>query len=454
MNEQQRELFRIQIATYQDGTMSSDDFHEFEKSLQEDLEKAKLFMQMQSHSFTIAELFAQDAITANQVNGAVSRSLRPSHRILYGFLAMATCLIAGFVLPFRTMKSGPSGHATLTYANSCSWGGGHVPARGNYLLYHTPYDLTHGVVRLEMGGGSIVSVAAPASFQVIDGSSIDLESGKLVARMLREESTLEVKAGDLLVRDRGKAFGMEANRNGTIDVTALDGGVEIRPFNQIDSRRITYERGMSIEYSGRSKRVSEVPFDATKYEEIWPLAAGVDEVSDLIEFVPPAASLDITSLQDDHKLFLIAEQLDRQVEQEIPFAVLEPGLDWPKVKGPRRSIEPGETLSSYLLVYQPLAPTDPTIERRISRSGSITFENPIRGVSIWRNQLKRTDKVFGLPDVDYSAIEFRHLEDKATEEGLLSGDTIVISEDGRTINFTFHVGAGRDHLRIFVLPQL
>ncbi len=95
-------------------------------------------------------------------------------------------------------------------------------------------------------------------------------------------------------------------------------------------------------------------------------------------------------------------------------------------------------------------PATSQYRNRRALSGSISFQHPILGVAIEDRQLRESDRVFGVSDVDYQSFAFRRLEHKVTEEGDLPADSLRISEDGRQLYFNLYVGAYSDHIRVLV----
>lgn len=468
MTESQRDAFLYQIAAYQDGGLSATELAEFDLALRRDAAKMRLFIEVQKRSAVIVELsrqamFSVDASSPLPASSGLPRFISPG----LALLAIAACIAMWTFVPtgetdapLDIAKAGkvtilkaaeglvPDGCAVITYASLTHWEGSHVPESDTYLKYRSRYHLRTGSTRFEMSGGAIVSVAAPASFSILDASTLELTTGKLTARLPEQADELVVRAGEMEVRDLGTAFGLTAESDGRVNVAVFDGSVAARLRNEsLEPDEQTFGEGKSFSLASSGTALSEVPYAPELYRDIWPLAVGINDVSDLIEFVPPGLNQKLDSLADDHKLFLVAERLNRYVDQDFGVDFLGAGQSWPTSQNMRHKVGHGRTVSSFLLVYQP----EPSgSDRRVSLSGSITFQHEILGVAVEDRQLRRTDNVFGVPRINYASFKMRSLENIDTEEGQLPADSLWISDDGRQLHFHLHVGAGKDHIRILV----
>ncbi len=463
MSELEHDGFLYRIASYQDGTLSATELSLLEQELREDPEKLKLFIQVQKTSVALTELLRQESFIERVVANELPEQASPSGKSLFALAMVIAASIAFFVFAGGRSKSLPptaiaqwssghtdsSEHAVLTYANLASWSKSSVPVAGNLLRYRSSYSLEKGAARFELPSGAVVSVAAPTSFNILDGETINLNSGTMIARLPDSRCELKVHAGDMEIRDHGTAFGLTANENGKVNVAVFQGSVSahVKPSDDQPAIEKVIKSGKSFSSDGKGTGLDEVPFDPKLYQDIWPLTIGIDEASSMIEFVAPPQNRDLKSLANNEKLFLVAERLGHYVNRNVGVDFFGAGQSWPASYPGRHKVGLGRTVSSYLLIYQPVAPE---YGKPSSLSGSIRFQHEILGVAVNDAQLKKTDREFGLRGVDYETLMYRRLEDIDTEEGLLAADRLQISEDGHELTFQLNVGAGRDHIRILV----
>jgi hypothetical protein len=272
--------------------------------------------------------------------------------------------------------------------------------------------------------------------------------GKLAARLPDNDSRLLVRAGDLEIRDLGTAFGVTATEHGEVDLAVFDGSVAIRSTGGMtNEREETLVEGNAISTSSGGDERQKVLFDSALYQDIWPLAIGIDDASNIVDFVPPGPNVRLESLAHDHRLFLMPERLNQRVQKPMTLDLVQRGQTWPTTRPVRQTIGRKKVVSSYLLVYKP---ENSQYRDLRALSGRVSFQHPILGVAVEPAQLRKTDRIFGTSGVDYKAFAFRRLEDKTTEEGDLPADSLRISDDGRQLYFNLYVGAFSDHIRVLV----
>ena len=446
MNETQRDEFLRRVAAYQDGGQSEEELAKFDRELRDDQEKRELFIEIQKRSAAIAELFREEAVAPDDPPSKPRASRMPNRWVVGAALTVAGCLALFFLLTPQSTKT-PRDSATLTFAKQVHWRGT-TPSSDIYLEHRVPYQLDAGAIRLRMDGGGIVSMAAPASFTVVDATTIELGSGKLAARLPDNDSKLLVRAGDLEIRDLGTAFGVTATEHGEVDLAVFDGSVAVRSTDGMpNASEETLVEGEAISTSGGSRDRQKVPFDSGLYQDIWPLTIGIDDASNIVDFVPPGPNVPLESLAHDNRLFLMPERLNQRMKKPITVDLVKPGQTWPTSRPVRHTIGRKKVVSSYLLIYKP---ENSQYRDLRALSGSISFQHPILGVAVEPAQLRKTDRIFGTSGIDYKSFAFRRLEDKTTEEGDLPADSLRISDDGRQLYFNLYVGAYSDHIRVLV----
>ncbi len=451
MTDTEREEFLRLIAAFQDDCLSEDELAHLDQALQEDAEKRQLFIEVQERSTALTELLREDAFSKTQdADSQTVGVLRGRVRLFVGpIVAVTTCIALMVWLQPRPAAVSGEG-AAITYVNQGHWGGppDEAPVAGTLLHNQVLYRLQAGSVRLQMEAGAIVSIAAPASFRVVDASTLELKTGKLTARLPDPSSDLLVRAGELEIRDLGTAFGLTAGSDGKLDVAVFDGSVSVRSVDaSAGVGEETFAEGQAFASAGAAHKHEEIPYEPGKYQDIWPLTIGINEASAIIDFVPPGPRPPLESLAHDHKLFLIPERLNLHVDEPLVLDLVGAGKSWPSTRHGQHKIDPTRAVSSYLLVYEP---ENSAFGIQQTLSGSISFQHPILGVAVSPRQLRRTDRTFGIPGIDYDSFAGRRLEHEDTEDGRLPADSLRISDDGRQLYFHLHVGALTDHIRVLV----
>lgn len=476
MNDAEQDDFLKQIVAFQVDGLSEAELADFDSVLFNDEEKRRLFIETQRRSVAIADDFRNQALTAascddvelartpdslgDQLPGTPNNSIRDRAGVnawkwAFSILIAATLLLAGaFQLaiqddqPSVTLNSFVT-FAKVTYSDGAVWRVGEKvnSDEPRQMSVSVPYELVSGKARLEMHGGGIVTLAAPALFRGLGPSELELLSGKIAARMPTADNELTIRVGELAVRDFGTAFGITAESDGAVDLSVFEGSVAVEHPNDdgdIELQRV--RQGNSI-VRGVDSFDREVPFNPSQYDDVWPLTIGIDDASSLIKFTTPGPQQPLAELADNSKLLLIPEQLNKSIRNEVSLKLLRPGKSWPESSTRRLVIEPGMVVSSYLLVY--IAEDTNDLPQRSIR-GSVSFQKRILGVVIENAPLQKSDKLLGGKEIDYGSLEWRYLERDATDYGNVPPDAIAVSPDGRHLFFDLHVSTGHDCIRVLV----
>ena len=317
------------------------------------------------------------------------------------------------------------------------------------------YTLSAGAVRFETTAGASVSVAAPARFRLTAADRIELASGRLTARMTRPEAQLTVKVRDLEVTDLGTAFGVDASAAGRALVSVFDGLVAVKTPTQAGELHLA--RGESLVHDrGDAGGTAKTSYDAVTFRELWPLTAGIDEASQLVEFLPPGPLLrPLRDYRADDRIFLFPERQSAVVQQPLAVDLAPDVRAWPDSPVSPYPVARGERVHSYLLFYQPGVTSSAGGVRRLS--GEITFQHRVIGVICSDQGLDASDGVLGIAGADYSTPGQRRGLEEADKEnyrgGALPHDSITIAPDGRTVRFDFHVSDEREQMRVLVARE-
>ena len=86
---------------------------------------------------------------------------------------------------------------------------------------------TNGSFTVRLEGGAMVSLAAPAIFRIIDGSTIRVEQGKLSGFVPDEDMRLIVLTPGMQIEDLGTRFGVSVDGSKATDLHVFEGKVEL-----------------------------------------------------------------------------------------------------------------------------------------------------------------------------------------------------------------------------------
>lgn len=382
---------------------------------------------------------------ATPARGKVRRPLRRIASVA-GIAAAAVLTILGVYL----YKPGKPRGAVARFSSDriVEWGAGKKPDRNGWVLPGS-YHLQSGSVRLQTEAGVIVSMVAPAEFEFVSADEIRLHSGKLLARMLREDSRLSVMANGLNVEDLGTVFGINTSANHSSLLSVLDGQVRLFDKGVGDPGKIVSAgHSMLLKPDNTSGAPVSVAFDRTTFEDLWPLNLGVRALSNLIRFLPPGPyDNPMEEFRSDTRIFLMPERQGTRLASPLLVEAQRSGRELFAAGYAPTSLPIGERVDSYLLFFNP---ANASIAHPLSISGQITFNRPILGLIFRHDEnLYRSDSQVGVPGLNYRASTgWRGLE-VATDE-LPAQDVIEVSADRRQLFFNLSVSDQRDQLRVIL----
>ncbi|MEW4486494.1 LamG-like jellyroll fold domain-containing protein [Thalassoglobus sp. JC818] len=238
-----------------DGSASNSEVEEFQLWLQvpENLERYALRTELHAD---LRRSLQRKHIETNALNEGTVNSLKESNspqktrhmqkvRTSKGLLltvtgfATAACLFIAFLQLAGRNNPIPTQHPTALVISNVSgvltkdgqlWTDSSLPVGG--------YELQKGLLNLQFGGGVMVYVEAPASFDAVNDKRVVLHRGRLSARVPPEGIGFTVETPEAEVVDYGTEFSVDVE-SGASEVHVFDGLVRVHPgmSNQRDSSK-------------------------------------------------------------------------------------------------------------------------------------------------------------------------------------------------------------------------
>jgi len=449
--------FLIRLLQYQDGTITPEQMRILEAQMLDDSRKRDAFYEMQIRGQVIFELYRRAESQTDQLiqNGFKSHPAQPalsSRWSVRPWLAVAaTVLLTVGVL--IAVWPAPPDIAKVTYINNACWESGQIPEVGQ-MLKRGGFALKSGRMRLRMPDETVVILAGPSRFELIDDNTLKLEQGKISAKVNNPGSLFTVRTAMMDVIDLGTSFGVKVAKDGQSSVSVFEGAVAVKqPIPKSGDKAILLKKGSSARIRPGQKELETVPYDHAEYHELWPLTNGVDELSEKVEFVPPAAPQPFELFRSDEKLFLMPERQNLILEKPLPVDINKPGRCERYTPQHRPLVAAGKKVNSYLLFFNQEGPKNWKNYRKLT--GQITFSKPILGVIGHYQKLKDTDAVVGIEGFDYPVFmqreKDRGLDNRnAGAEEQMAHDVITISPDRKTLSFEISSGPWIDQFRVIV----
>lgn len=376
---------------------------------------------------------------------------------LIGWSSLAACVGLSFgishLLTIRRTQPMQTptlpGLASITSTAPFDWAtDSSLPRNGQIdaALYH----LSFGTLRFEMSAGAAVCVSAPCEFEILSGKEIRVSYGRLTARLPNDEDELIIKMPGLKLTDLGTGFGVDVEREGTALVSVFEGKVRLDKDQRETPTILKAGRSMRLT-AGKGSALNRSSFDPTPFRDLWPLTLGVDDLSDLIQFVPPSLNNRrlLMAHQSRERVFLMPEKqgviLDKPLLSDLSLTE----TSWPN-SSEISSIPSGTRVSSYLLFYNP--PKGVSIPT-VNLTGTVTFNRKILGIICTAETLSLSDKVLEADLLDNNLIAKRQLESVDGPGGDLPHDSLNLSSDRRSIHFDFSAREGIDNIRILLTEE-
>lgn len=449
--------FIIRLLQYQDGTITPEQMQILNAEMLDDRRKRDAFCEIQTRGQLIFELYRRAESQTDQLiqNGFKSPQANPAIQRRWSvrwMLAAAAILLltAGVLIPFWP---GKPDIAKVTYVNNARWESGQIPEVGQ-MLKQDMFTLTSGRMRLRMPDETVVILAGPSRFELLDNNTLKLEQGKISAKVNNPTSLFTVRTAMMDVIDLGTSFGVKVAKDGQSSVSVFEGAVAIkRPIPKSGDKAILLKKGSSARIRPGQKELETIPYDHAEYRELWPLTNGVDALSEKVEFVPPAAPKSFELYRSDEKLFLMPERQNLILEKPLPVDVIKPGRYERYTPQSRPLVAAGRKVNSYLLFFNQEGPKNWKNYRKLT--GQITFSKPILGVIGHYQKLKDTDAIVGIEGFDYPVFmqreKDRGLDNRnpgAQED--MAHDVIAISPNRKVLSFEISSGPWIDQFRVIV----
>ncbi len=436
------------INCHLNGQIKEEEKAELEAILRNHAAARRQFWQETRIHGLLHELDEQTLIDSPVETGANIKTRRFSRLLVR---AIAAVLLIGVSIAGFHQYSTRSHIASLTYESMAHWD--HGSCRIGQGLPSGPYTLLSGLAQLTMADQSIVTLSGPATFELINRETIYLHSGKLSARVNNPESKFTVQTNHLNVLDLGTSFGVNVQESGASTISVFEGEVEVktRLLGINATEGMTLSKGQVVTSDGiESSTLKEVVSDHGLFNDLWPLTSGVQELSNLIHYLPPIPTKSLLAYKDDSHLFMMPERHSVRLENRLTIDLREGTFPDRMVEG---EIEKNTLVSSYIIFFNKMTRID-FKGRPHMISGSIQFANKILGVITSDEKLLDSDDVLAVPDLEYRGIrrKKRGLEHRMTKSRAFSipQDTVRIGPNGNDIYFNLNLGDQVDQFRVIV----
>lgn len=360
---------------------------------------------------------------------------RRTRRAFYA-MAAAVALLGAVIALLPGRKAGADGGAMATLYTGEERGESRAVKAGETL------EFSKGVSRLEFSNGAVVAVEAPASLLVRSREEVVLHRGRLNGWCPETAHGFRVVTTSATLTDRGTAFGVSAEADGTSDFVVLDGKVDVEK----DGVTRTLLEGGAVRADRGKGRLRDLAFEPSPYQRTWPVASGIRTTKGEVIPAPPGTPETLAAMESDTHILVIPERRDFTLKNRIRVDIDSPGTY--QAEGLLANLpfkpKPKVRMRSYLLRYNPVGSLPKPGFRRFE--GSVTFDRPVLGIIVGGKKLHQTDGLLSkapLPTLNAIDADLRGLERGKTRDS----DTVTLSEDRKTVTVIFYAGESIDEIR-------
>lgn len=354
--------------------------------------------------------------------------------------------------------------ALLVGAVECQWEDEQeVLAIGHELRGGDRLAIRSGFAELKFQTGATVLLEGPARLAIESADLAILESGRLTADVPEEAIGFEVRTEQARVIDYGTTFGVSVDEEQATELVVFDGLIEAELTENDDiangfspddpepgrdggddsnlGGRVVLTPGIAARTSAAGDHLETTTAELDTWTRELPapsLSAVTNYSGDLRIVKTPPKVIEVNRWEDPNFVQILAENQDVELIRNLHIGFSGPGEFKKFTRG--LIIPKGTRLDSFLVNFDP--PKGPPIKRRCS----IRFAQPILGIESGTKGLAWKDKFFALPNVKYPRKQKGEMLD-------FGQDSLVISEDRRTVTFTLKSDGENDQFRILVASE-
>ncbi|MFC1764522.1 FecR domain-containing protein, partial [Planctomycetota bacterium] len=276
LNPHQREdvrTFTRWVVTYLDGALPESDVKHLEAALESSAEWRHLYTEI-CVDVTLAFELLQDRDELTKplhLEAAQPARIRRRPRMSLRWLGAAAAMLL-VLISIAYWQSRPSYPvlAKVTYQHQACWSEPAEKVYINQALLGRRYTLASGEIRFKMVDSTVVSLAGPATFDLVDSNTLALQSGTMAARVTEPDSQFTVQTDSMNVIDLGTAFGVHVSAEGESTVAVFDGSVRLEQDTPpMREPLLQLFRGDAAR-TDSSGTIQPIDLDPELFKSLWP----------------------------------------------------------------------------------------------------------------------------------------------------------------------------------------
>ena len=367
-------------------------------------------------------------------------------RIIDFVIAIAAILILGFFfMNPDTEKVMPEGDivALISDSENAEWARFGNSNRVGKALRSGKMNLLSGNIEMTFSNGAKVRVQGPASLEILNDISMNLDYGQLSAHIPEEAKGFTINTSDVRVIDLGTEFAVNLPKDGEPEVHVYSGLVQTESVRTEKIKSVVTKE--TVRYSKSSNDFEGGEFTTEKFIHP-PKFLGTPATTGNVRFLHrPPASVKHKNFQ--HNYIIAFPEKEVVLPESLKVNGVAPGREPHRnQKGQQifahKKLPAGTKVKSFMLHY------DSFTGSAMYAYGSITFPHEILGYIAVHRDLLATDSLLGSKETEYVHHNIRGLDVGHTKMAQI--DHIILSEDRKTLVLSWHNSIAIDQVRVLV----
>ncbi|MFN3167862.1 MAG: FecR domain-containing protein [Phycisphaeraceae bacterium] len=382
--------------------------------------------------------------------------------------AAALAVVAGVVIGLVNLFAGdeppprraaleptPVPPAQVLRSRGAVWSGATPEANG--AMPPGRYRLSRGFAELSFADGTRVTLQGPSSFEVVSGSELSLQTGMAKANVPdgAEGFTIVSPAGRFV--DLGTVFGVDVSGAGKAELHVFDGLVDAYTRAAQGAQATRVKGGEAVALDASRPSAMRLAFRPEKFADSWDQTRDGVETTDSIRYLfTSPESVQAHRLEHDDQAFMFKERQGVRLDRALPVSFAEPGR-YVRFGKPPHAIAADARVDSYFVHFDRVGIAEHNDLEPIG--GSITFDRPVVGIIVNDALLDASDPIFQRPGTRYPGqhtdrgLEYRPRDPAHYSDLSRFQDSVVLSDDRRTVILHLETSSNIDQLRIIVQSE-
>jgi hypothetical protein len=157
--------------------------------------------------------------------------------------------------------------ATLTDSMNAQWADPALTPQNNSRLFtNQPFVLAKGIVAIKTDQGVMLTIEGPSEFEMMSGTDLQLNFGRVYARVTPEGTGFVINTPNTKVIDMGTEFGVKVDLNQSSEMHVLKGKVQLFSGNKNEAKSsLMVTENRAVRYDADNAKTIEIPVEKQNF---------------------------------------------------------------------------------------------------------------------------------------------------------------------------------------------